>query len=55
MRINWDFHVFAGHPEWYTIEKGKGYIPTEKAPEEAKEAMKRYNEWMKKQEDGVYV
>ena len=33
------------HPDWYTYENGKGYIPTEKAPPEAVEAINRLNEF----------
>lgn len=43
MRIDRDFRVFATHPEWSTYKNGVGYVPTEKAPREAVEAMRRYN------------
>lgn len=44
MRYDKDYFFFAPHSEWYTVEKGKGYVPTDKAPPEAVEAMKRVNE-----------
>ena len=34
-----------GHFDWYTHEKGVGYQPTEKAPPEAVEALKKLNEY----------
>ncbi len=43
MRRDRDFEVFAMHFDWYTVDEKKGYIPTDKAPKEAVEAMKRYN------------
>ena len=45
MRIDPNFKIFGGHPEWYTIKKGVGYIPTDKAPEAAAEAMRKYNSY----------
>ena len=45
MRIDPNFIIFAKHEEWYKFEVGKGYVPTEKAPEEAVEAMKKYNSY----------
>ena len=36
---------FLPHTEWYTAVEGVGYIPTEIAPPEAIESMKRLNEW----------
>ena len=50
MRIDPNYIIFAGHPEWSVFDPEKGYIPTDEAPEEAKEAMKRYNEYAAKQE-----
>ena len=35
---------FISHLEWYTIVEGVGYVPTEEAPQEAIESMKRLNE-----------
>lgn len=43
MRADKDLRIFLGKSDWYTFEKNIGYIPTEKAPKEAIEAMKRYN------------
>lgn len=45
MRYDKNFHIFIKHPEWYTAVPGKGYIPTEAAPEEAKKAMEEYNSY----------
>lgn len=45
MRIDPNYKIFGGHPEWYTFEKGVGYIPTDKAPKEAVESMKKYNSY----------
>ena len=47
MRILRDFLLFVDHPEWYTIDKEKGYVPTDEAPEEIVEAIKRFNEDIK--------
>ena len=35
---------FVSHLDWYDVVEGTGYVPTEKAPKEAIEAMKRLNE-----------
>lgn len=35
---------FIHNLDWYTVVEGIGYVPTEKAPPEAVEAMKRMNE-----------
>lgn len=43
MRFDKDFLIFASHFDWYTVVDGKGYVPTEKAPIEAIEAMERVN------------
>lgn len=48
MKIDPNFIVFADHSEWYTFVKGKGYVPTEKAPKEAREAMERLNKYLGK-------
>ena len=48
MRIDRNFVVFIMHTDWYTHVKGVGYVPTEKAPKEAVEAMKRYNSYTNK-------
>ena len=36
------------HLDWYTTQKGVGYVPTEKAPPEAVAALKKLNEYDKK-------
>ena len=45
MRIDKNFKVFAGKFDWYYLDKENGYFPTDKAPKEAVEAMKRYNSY----------
>lgn len=35
---------FIKHRDWFTLDEEQGYVPTEKAPPEAVEAMKRLNE-----------
>ena len=45
MRIDKNFRVFGGRPEWYTFVPKQGYIPKEDAPEEAKKAMRKYNSY----------
>ena len=45
MRIDSNFIIFARYPEWYTFKKDIGYIPTDKAPKEAVEAMKKFNSY----------
>jgi hypothetical protein len=50
MRIDPNFIVFAGHTDWYVFEKGVGYTPTDKAPEEAVKAMKAFNSYTYKTE-----
>ena len=47
MRKDNNLLIFIFHHEWYTHVKGVGYVPTEKAPKEAVEAMKRYNSYSK--------
>ena len=44
MRIDEDFKMFCSHTEWYDIEKGVGYVPTDICPEYARKAMARLNE-----------
>ena len=34
---------FIHHLDWYTVVEGVGYVPTDLAPPEAVEAMKRMN------------
>lgn len=52
MRRNKDFEMFIEHFDWYTEDENHHFIPTDKAPPEAVEAMERYNkrkDWEKKQ------
>lgn len=44
MKIIRCLEVFGGHFDWFIVDPEKGYIPTDKAPKEAVEAMKEYNE-----------
>lgn len=37
--------VFLGKPQWYTFEKGVGYVAKEDAPEEVKQAIAKYNSY----------
>ena len=46
MRVDPNYMVFAPHYDWYTVVKGVGYVPTDKAPKEAVEAMKKHNAHM---------
>lgn len=45
MRYDRNYAYFRPHFDWYTFEKGVGYVPTEKAPEDAVKAMKEYNSY----------
>ena len=45
MRKDPNYMIFAGHPDWYTFKIGVGYVPTDKAPEEARKAMEEYNSY----------
>ena len=45
MRIDENLKVFLPHPEWYVHKIGIGYVPTDQAPIEAVEAMKKYNSY----------
>ncbi len=45
MRRDENLFVFIGHPEWYTLDLNKGYIPTKEAPAEAVKAMEAYNSY----------
>lgn len=36
---------FIAHSDWYTFVKGIGYVPTESAPPEAVEVMRRFNSY----------
>lgn len=53
MRVDRNLLVFLGHFDWYTLKKGEGYVPTDKAPPEAVAAMKRFNSYTYK--DGKVV
>lgn len=46
VRRDRDFEMFITHYDWYTKDELHHYIPTDKAPQEAVEAMKRFNERM---------
>ena len=53
MRYDKNYVVFAKDPDWVNFVKCVGYVPTDKASEEAKKAMENYNsytfpEWYKK-------
>lgn len=45
MRYDENFAFFITHTDWYTFVVGKGYVPTEKAPEKAVQAMEAYNSY----------
>lgn len=45
MRFDRNAAYFVPHSDWYTFEKGVGYVPTEKAPEKAVKAMKEFNSY----------
>lgn len=45
MRYDKSFAYFRPHFDWYRFEHGVGYVPTEKAPEEARKAMDKYNSY----------
>lgn len=45
MRRDRNLEVFIMHTDWYTFDVNIGYVPTEKAPPEAVEAMKKYNSY----------
>ena len=49
MRKDEDFMIFAGKTDWYTFVAYVGYVPTEKAPPEAVEAMERVNKRLKEE------
>lgn len=54
MRADSNFKVFARHTDWYTFKIGIGYVPTDKAPKEAVEAMKRFNSYTYKWENNEH-
>lgn len=43
MRIEKEYFVFCEHFDWYTFDTKKGYVPTDIAPDYAKQAMAIYN------------
>lgn len=43
MKYDRNYAYFITHTDWYTEVKGIGYVPTDKAPPEAVNAMKTYN------------
>lgn len=45
MRYDENLAVFLGQAAWYSFKIGVGYVPTDKAPPEAVEAMERYNSY----------
>lgn len=47
MRFDRDYAIFASHFDWYKFIPGTGFVPTEKAPDYAIEAMRRWNEKQK--------
>jgi hypothetical protein len=53
MRCDKNFMYFSKHSDWYTFEMGVGYVPTEKAPAKAVEAIKAYNEFKRWQEQMI--
>ena len=47
MRSDKNLKIFLGHRDWYEFKRGEGYVPTDKAPPEAVEAMKAFNRYSK--------
>lgn len=45
MRYDKNYAVFAGHYDWFYTVPGVGYVPTDKAPEEARIAMEKFNSY----------
>ena len=43
IRYDTDYVVFAVEFDQFKVVRGISYVPTEKAPKEAREAMDRYN------------
>ena len=51
MRYIPELHIFVRHPEWWTrTPDRKFFIPTDKAPKEAVEAMEKFNERVRNNE-----
>ena len=55
MRYDKDFAFFIKHDDWYTIEPGKGYMPTPNAPKEAVEAIERFKKTMEERDRLGYM
>lgn len=51
MRILKELNVFIDHDDWYTKDKNRFFVPTEKAPPEAVKAMEKLNELAKRDEE----
>ena len=45
MRVDSNFIIFVDHEEWYTFKIGVGYVPTDKAPQKAVDAMNKFNSY----------
>ena len=46
-----ELDVFAGHTDWWDYDENRYFVPTEKAPPEAVEAMRIVNEMTKREEE----
>ncbi|MEE0059266.1 MAG: hypothetical protein UE295_00405 [Acutalibacteraceae bacterium] len=56
IKIIRELSVFSRHYDWYTKDENGFYVPTEKAPEEAVEAMNYCNELAKKDiENDIHI
>ena len=55
MRYDKTFAVFAKHSDWYVKTPGVGYVPTDKAPEEARRAMAEYNSYTFKKKNNTII
>ena len=51
MRIIKELDVFIDHDDWYTKDKNRFFVPTEKAPPEAVKAMEHCNELARRDEE----
>lgn len=54
MRCDHNLREFIAHSDWYTFKLPEGYIPTESAPEKAREAMAAYNAYTYNRQKIVY-
>lgn len=45
MRYDKNYAYFRPHTDWYNFVANIGYIPTDKAPEDAVKAMQEYNSY----------